>query len=66
MLLNVKEEHKLSDNSQFRNISEKIEAFRADEMRKIWISDLSRNWDLYVKYPKFDDWSSWNSSSGRE
>ena len=45
-------------------ISEKVEAFHADEMTKIWISDALRNWDLFVKYPKFDDWSSWNSSSG--
>lgn len=30
-------------------ISEKIEAFQADEMRKIWTSDLSRNWEVYSK-----------------
>ncbi len=45
-MISVEEENKLSDISP---ISEKIEAFHADEMRKIWTSDLLRNWEVYSK-----------------
>ena len=33
---------------QITPISEKIEAYHADEMREIWVSG-SRNWDIYSK-----------------
>ncbi len=56
-MLNV-ERNKLSHISR---ISEKVEVYHANELKKVWTSDLLRNWDLYVKYPKFEDWSSWNS-----
>ena len=60
-MINAKTVHKVF---QFSPISEKIEVYHADELKKIWTSDPLRDWDLYVKYPKFDDWSSWNSNSG--
>ena len=41
------EENKLFHNSHVS--SERIEAYHPDEMRKIWVSDLSRNWEVYSK-----------------
>lgn len=41
------EENKLFHNSDVS--SGRIEAYHADEMRKIWTSDLSRNWEVYSK-----------------
>jgi hypothetical protein len=52
ILINSKESNKL------------FSAFHAEELKKIWTSDVLRDWELYVKYPKFEDWSSWNSASG--
>jgi hypothetical protein len=30
-------------------ISEKVEAYHHDELRKLWISDTLRNWELFSK-----------------
>ncbi len=35
--------------SQHFPISEKVEAYQADDMRMFWVSDLQRNWGIYSK-----------------
>jgi hypothetical protein len=47
-VISVEEENKRYHLSHI-SIFGKVEAFHADEMRKIWISDLSRNWEVYSK-----------------
>jgi hypothetical protein len=40
------EENKPSDISRF---SGKTEIYHSDELRKLWVSDTLRNWELFSK-----------------
>jgi hypothetical protein len=46
-MISVEEQNKAFHNSPVS--SGKIEAYHADEMRKIWTSDNLRNWEIYSK-----------------
>jgi hypothetical protein len=48
-MLSVEENKRYHISRNRIPVSERIEAFYADEMRKIWISDLSRNWELFSR-----------------
>lgn len=59
MMLMVIKETQSNKVYHISSISEKVPAYYFEEMHELWISDLLRNWDLYVKFPKFEDWSNW-------
>ena len=48
-MLSVEENKRYHISRNRIPVSERIETYHTDEMRKIWISDLSRNWEVYSK-----------------